>query len=170
VERQLLVPCLALFFAPQAIACTCVTATNARASMSDSSVVFRGTVLERKTLPIHPEMKGRGRYAITFRVEEYWKGSPARTLTLYGLDSGTDCLDGGDYEVGKNYLVYAVEREVEDVMLDEFFWYGWTDVLPKGSRMLKPQTACVPGGETSRVGHDLGQLGKGRVPPESRGK
>lgn len=132
--------------------------------MSDSSVVFRGAVLERKTLPIRAEMKGRGRYAITFRVDEYWKGSPGRSLIIYGLDGGTDCMGDGGYEVGKSYLVYATEHEVEDVVLDEFFWYGWTDVLPKGLRMLTPQTACMPGGEASRVGHALHQLGKGRVP------
>lgn len=73
-------------------------------------------VIERKTLPTRREMKGPGRYAITFRVEEYWKGSPGRTLTLYGLDGGTDCLGDGDYQIGRNYLVYAVEQEVKDAI------------------------------------------------------
>jgi hypothetical protein len=132
--------------------------------MNGLAVVFRGTVLERKRLPQRVEMKGRGRYAITFRVEEYWKGPPRRTVILYGVDSGTDCLGDGGYEVGKNYLVYAAEDHAKDVILDEFFWYGWTDVLPEGTKMLLP-TACTPGGETSKVRKALGELGNGRIPP-----
>jgi hypothetical protein len=81
---------------------------------------------------------------------------------------GTDCLGDGGYEVGKNYLVYASEQDVQDVTLDGLpagpFWYGWTDVLPKGTKMLAPQTACVPGGKTSAVRTSLRELGKGRPP------
>jgi hypothetical protein len=73
---------------------TCVTAANSTATtmMADDAVVFRGVVVERKTLPSRAEMRGRNRYAITFRVDEYWKGSPGRTLVIFGLDPGTDCL------------------------------------------------------------------------------
>ncbi len=134
--------------------------------MSDVSIVFRGTVLQRKTLRERPEMKGRGRYAITFRVDEYWKGAPGRSVVLYGLDGGTDCLGDGGYEVGKNYLVYASEHDVKDVILESFFWYGWTDVLPEGSRMLVPETACMPGGESVKVREAIRQLGKGRIPAQ----
>ena len=136
--------------------------------MNDASVVFRGTVLERLALPQRSEMKGRGRYAITFRVDEYWKGTPGRRVTLYGVDGGTDCLGDGGYEVGKDFLVYASERDVQDVTYDGLrdgpFWYGWTDVLPRGTKMLVPQTACTPGGESSAVRKNLRELGKGRIP------
>jgi hypothetical protein len=113
-------------------------------------------------------MKGRGRHAITFRVDEYWKGAPGRTLIIYGVDDGTDCLGDGAYEVGKNYLVYASEQDVQDVTVDGLpggpLWYGWTDVLPKGTKMLVPGTACVPGGEASAVRKSLRELGTGRPP------
>lgn len=123
--------------------------------MSYASVVFRGTVVKRRTLPQRAEMKGRGRYAITFRVDESWKGAPGRRLTLYGVDDGTDCLGGGGYELGKNYLVYAPEQDVQDVTVDGSLngslWYGWTDILPKGTKMLLAETGCMPGGESSAV-------------------
>lgn len=109
-------------------------------------------------------MSGRGRYAITFQVDEYWKGSPRRTVVLYGVDNGTDCLGDGGYVAGKNYLVYASEVEAKDVTLDGRFWYGWTDVLSEGMKMLVPQTACTPGGEISSVRRALRLVGKGRVP------
>ncbi len=46
----------------------------------------------------------RGRYAITFRVDEYWKGSPSKTIVVYGVDPGTDCEGWGDVEIGKAVL------------------------------------------------------------------
>ena len=149
-----------------ALPCTCVVAANsdARRAMDDVSVVFRGTVVQRRTLPQRVEMKGRGRYAITFHVDEYWKGPSLRSVILYGVDDGTDCLGDGGYEVGKNYLVYASEQDVKDVIIDGLLWYGWTDVLPKGTKMLLPQTACMPGRETSAVREAIRQLGKGRIP------
>ena len=150
-----------------AFPCTCVVAanSNAKTAMADVSIVFRGTVLERKGLPQRSEMRGRRRYAITFRVDEYWKGSVGRNVILYGVDSGTDCLGDGGYEVGKSYLVYAADVEVKDIILkDGFFWYGWTDVLPKGTKMLVPQIGCTPGGETSAVRRAIRELGKARMP------
>jgi hypothetical protein len=85
-----------------ALPCTCVTAVNptAKTMMADDAVVFRGVVTARKTLPSRAEMRGRNRYAISFRVDEYWKGSPGRTLVIYGLDPVTDCLGDGGYHTG----------------------------------------------------------------------
>ena len=132
--------------------------------MTDASVVFRGTVVERKTLARRAEMGGRGRYAIIFRVDEYWKGSPSTQVTIYGMDDGTDCLGGADYALGKGYLVYAKEAESNDVMLDDdHFWYGWSDILPKGTKMLLPMVACMPGGEATKVRRALRQLGRGHL-------
>jgi hypothetical protein len=159
-------PGILLLAALPALPCSCVVAvnSNARTAMNSISLVFRGTVAQRETLPRRADMKGRDRYAISFQVEEYWKGSPGRKVTLYGLDGGTDCLGDGGYEIGKSYLVYASEQAAEDVQLEGTFWYGWTDVLPPGSKMLVPQTACMPGGESSSMRNAIRQLGKGRVP------
>ena len=152
-----------------ALACTCVTMalnSTAKTMMSDDAVVFRGVVTQRKTLPSRAEMRERNRFAITFRVDEYWKGSPGRTLVIYGLDPGTDCLGDGGYQVGKEYLVYAREERAKDVLMGDYFWYGWKDILPEGSVMLVPDTACKPGGEVAKARAALGELGLGRVPTE----
>jgi hypothetical protein len=109
------------------------------------SVVFRGTVSQKTTLPLRAEMKGRNRYSITFGVDEFWKGAPGRTVTIYGLDDGTDCLGGSFYEVGKSYLVYASEQDAKDVVLDDFFWYGWTDNLAKGRKCWWTSRARLEG-------------------------
>lgn len=163
------VPGFLFAIAMPALPCTCVVAADsgAKSAMGNAPTVFHGTVIERRTLPQRSEMKGRGRYAITFRVNEFWKGSLARQVTLYGVDGGTDCLWDGGYVAGKDYLVYAAEVEVKDVTLEDgHFWYGWTDVLPKGAKMLIPEDACMPGGLADRkvLRRDLG---KGRIPPKT---
>jgi hypothetical protein len=151
-----------------AAACTCVSAVgaNARTQMGDAAFVFRGLVAEVKLLPRHPEMRGRQRVAVTFRVNRYWKGAPTRTATLYDLDPGTDC-HGFGYEAGKEYLVYASMNEARDYRLDkDYFWFGWTDILAPGTKILEP-LSCNPGGLTSErvVRKALSELGRGNAPP-----
>ena len=134
--------------------------------MSEASVVFRGTVVERKTLPLRDDKHTRGRYAIAFRVEEYWKGAPASRITIYAMDPGTDCMGDGGYEVGNTYLVFASEREVTDIWLDTHLLFGWADLFPDGTKILFPDTACTPGGEVSKAHKALRQLGKGKRPEQ----
>jgi len=62
------------------------------------------------------------------------------------------------------HLVYASDEDVKDLVFDRLFWYGWTDVLPEGPKMLIPQTVCTPGGESPTVRRTICELGKGRIP------
>ena len=78
----------------------------------------------------------------------------------------TDCLGDGGYQVSKEYLVYAREGRATDVLLGDYFWYGWKDILPEGSVLLMPDTACKPGGEVAKARAALVELGRGRVPTE----
>jgi hypothetical protein len=160
---------LVAFLGTPGFSCTCAFATKPPVDFG-ASAVFRGTVTDKKLMPARTEMKGRGRYEITFRVDEHWKGSRRRMIVIYGLEEGTDCMGGASYEVGKNYLVFASEQLSQDVSLDGTrMWFGWTDVLPKGTPMLVP-AACAPSGETSKtfVRDALNQLGKGSPPAEGK--
>jgi hypothetical protein len=136
--------------------------------MSDAAMVFRGLVIERKVLPSRDDMRGRGRYSIVFRVNEYWKGSSERTVLLYDVDPSSDCLGFG-YQVGKEYLVYAREQKVDDIFVGDALWVGWKDILPEGSDMLV-DIACTPTGEISTVfvRAALAELGRGRKYPKVR--
>ena len=156
---------LASVWTVQATACTCFPSTAAEAT-EFASVVFRGTPTYNERLPEHPRMKGRQRYAVTFRIDHFWKGEPKRTLVLYDIDPGTDCM-GASYQLGIEYLVFAREQPAEDrEYAPDDFAYGWTDVLAPGSGMLVPLTGCMPGGETSRsdVRKHLRELGRGKIP------
>jgi hypothetical protein len=93
-------------------------------------------------------MKGRERFAITFRVDRYWKGPLTRTVTLYDLDPGTDC-QGFGYEPGKEYLVYAYVSEAQDYLAENQLAFGWTDILAAGTKIFRPM-ACTPGGLISQ--------------------
>ncbi len=113
-------------------------------------------------------MRDRKRFAITFRVDEHWKGSVRGHIVIHGLDDSTDCMGVSSLEVGKNYLVFATERPSEDVYLlfpSKLLWYGWTDVIPKGTPVFM-LTACAPTGEASQrfAKEALQRLGKGEVP------
>ena len=116
-------------------------------------------------------MHGRKRYAITFHVDEYWKGSLHRSIILYGLDDGADCMGGSSFEVGENYIVFASPKPSEDVFLPDSkqLWFSWADVLPSGTRALM-LTECAPSGETSApfVKKAIDRLGKGHPPSEAK--
>lgn len=133
-----------------ALACTCVMTPEeaAKDPKESATVVFRGKVSEVKKLPEHPRMRGRQRYAVTFVVENYLKGKSESKLTLHELQDGNDCMGMG-YVKGRRYLVFASEEPASDVVLEgQFFWYGWTDVLPQGSKLLR-SVPCTPGGDLS---------------------
>ena len=76
---------------------------------------FTKRTIDRR--PQRVEMEGQDRYAITIQVDEYWNGIPGRSVILYGLDRGTDCLGDGGYETGRT-MVYASESAVKDVIVD----------------------------------------------------
>jgi hypothetical protein len=117
-------------FVSAAMACTVVYTPTPREALKTAAVVFRGTVLKSEVLRSHPEMRGRQRYAVTFRAIEYWKGDRGKTVLLYDLDPGTDCL-GTELRVGKEYLIFASEEGASDLRRA-------ADVLPSVGR-----TCCL---------------------------
>lgn len=149
-----------------AVACTIINPPSPRQALKTTPVVFRGTVVSSKELPLHPEMRGRRRFAVTLQVREYWKGNLGETATLYDLAPGMDCMGAG-LRPGNEYLIFATQDAATDYRPDsDFFWYGWTDVLPAGTLILQPiATLC---GELSDplVRSKMRQFGRGRKPPK----
>jgi hypothetical protein len=46
---------------------------------------------------------------------------------------------GAGLRPGNEYLIFASKEDARDYRPDgDFFWYGWTDVLPSGTPMLQP--------------------------------
>jgi hypothetical protein len=134
-----------------------------------SDLVFRGTMLNVKRLSEIGGLLGRLRYATTFRIDQYWAGSPSTdVITLYDLAPGRDCLRF-EFEIGKEYLVFAIEGPAWDVRQDDAH-------LALGSpSLLAPDTpalqlaGCAHGRPTSdeEVQGVMSLLGAGKVPPYS---
>jgi len=147
-----------------ALACTLVNQPSPRDALKFAALVFRGTVVSPMPLPLHPEMRGRQRFAVTVRVGEYWKGNRGEIVTLYDLAPGTDCMGAGLLP-GHEYLIFASEEGTRDYRPDnDFLWYGWTDVLAVGTPMLQPLATF--GGDLSHPGvrSNMRQLGRGKKP------
>lgn len=128
--------------------------------MKTASVVFRGVVLAKRKLP-SPEKIHGSVYAVTYRVNEYRKGSPGRELVIYGM---ADVFPGrcdrwGDVTAGEEYLIYAYEGEVQDASYDRT-WIEYVDAIAKGTKILTVG-ACTPSGLVSGVDPVLRELGRG---------
>jgi hypothetical protein len=152
-------------------ACSCVfpvdpanPETPDQMFMRTSSVIFRGVVVGKRKLPGAEKMHGSV-YAVTYRVDEYWKGSPTRELVIYGMADifPGRCEGWGEVSVGKEYLIYAFEREVQnEYSQSDRTWIEYVDVIPKGTKIMTVG-ACTPSGEISRSDVDpaLRRLGPG---------
>jgi hypothetical protein len=124
--------------------------------MRTSSLIFRGVVAGKRKLPASEKIHGSV-YAVTYRVDEYWKGSPTRELVIYGMANVFPgrCEGWGEVSVGKEYLIYAFEREVqEEYSQPDRTWIDYVDVIPKGTKIMTVG-ACAPSGEVSRSDVDL---------------
>jgi hypothetical protein len=142
-----------------AFACDCLP-VGVKEDSSRSTAIFRGVVTNLKELPVRRE-SSRSRYEVTFTVSEYWKGPTTKHMTLHILKRGTDCI-GARFDLGKEYVVFAVSQEADDFWLEKHFWFGWLDVLPKGSRFLTANNYCDSTAEVKQAGKTLTGLGKGR--------
>jgi hypothetical protein len=153
------------------LACSCVfpvdpanPETSDQMFMRTSSVIFRGVVVGKRKLPASERIHGSV-YVVTYRVNEYWKGSPAREVVIYGMADVFPgrCEGWGDVSVGKEYLIYAFEREVQDEYSQpDRTWIEYVDVIPKGTKIMTVG-ACTPSGQVSRSEVDpaLRKLGPG---------
>jgi hypothetical protein len=153
-------------------ACSCVfpvdpahPETSDQMFMRTSSVIFRGVVVGKRKLP-SPEKFRESVYAVTYRVDEYWKGSPARELVIYSMADVFPgrCEGWGDVSVGKEYLIYGFEGAIEnEPNPPDRTWIQYGDVIPKGTKIMTVG-ACTPSGEVSRsdVAPALRKLGSGK--------
>jgi hypothetical protein len=151
---------ISLIATSAASACSCIP-QGVKQDTAAASVVFRGVVSKVKELPPRKE-SARPRYAVNFAVSTYWKGKPGREITIYVVQPGTDCI-GARFEEGKEYVVFAISQESRDYALEDRFWYGWLDVLPKDTQLLTVNNFCDSTAEVRLARKTLRALGKGRA-------
>ena len=79
---------------------TCIEISQ-KASFRQAVVVFRGTVLDVEYL--YPD-KRDGPFVTTFRADRKWKGPVTSVMIIYSRRPWLN----GEYQVGRQYIVYAV--------------------------------------------------------------
>ncbi|WP_102029070.1 hypothetical protein [Salirhabdus sp. Marseille-P4669] len=101
------------FYAPfmKSYACSCVPPGAPVEEMKESSAVFLGKVTEiankdRGSLTFPPDIE---QVAVQFEVEKSWKGLNQKEVVVYTASNSASC--GFEFEVGREYLVYASEGE-----------------------------------------------------------
>lgn len=92
---------LGLAKASPAFACSCLPVESAQAGMDMSDAVFQGTVED--------VTRGQMNNEVTFAVSSSWKGDGAEELKVTTARDSAAC--GINFEVGKEYLVYADQGE-----------------------------------------------------------
>lgn len=156
--RLLFALCLA---SSAASACSCI-AGDIDQQIAGASVIFRGVAKSVSQLPARVDMQ-RARFEVTFAVSEYWKADLGRRLTIRVLDPGTDCI-GAHFDAHTDYVVFAKSQYSDDYKTANNFWYGWLDLMPKGTVFLTVNAACNPTAPTKRAGNTLRALGAGKKP------
>jgi hypothetical protein len=120
-------------------ACFCV-APPLPAAIEQASVVFEGKVRSQTFHPTHPK-SSIPRSAVTFDVKKTWKGEPGASITLHVREPRPDCI-GARFTTGESYVVFARIIHAADAYLEEYLWYGWLDLFPKGTLILTVNNAC----------------------------
>jgi hypothetical protein len=140
--------------------CSCL-ALGVKHDMGVSALVFRGTVMDIRELPLRKEMGDRRRYTAAFSVSEYWKGSPSKTVLLHLVDPRPDCT-GARFDLGKEYVVFALAQRATDYRLGDDFWYGRLDILHEGDEILTVNNFCDSTADVKLASATLKELGKGK--------
>jgi hypothetical protein len=136
----LLAAIVGLMEAPQVLTCSCTPPPPPKQSPEQSAAVFSAKVIK-----IEDEDAPSTSRRVTLKVERWWKGGDAATITVATQKSGATC--GFGFQPDTHYLVYAHNEKGRK----EF-------VVSLCSRTRTLAQADQSG--------DLKELGKGKAPPK----
>jgi hypothetical protein len=119
-------------------ACSCVEQTQETAR-SVAYAIFDGTVTGIHYFETEEQRTVASRTLVTFKVARSWKGPVGSSIQVHASDRALMC-DSYKFELGKRYIVYALQVDKES---------GWADSYPTGTQIL------VIGDCILRVRHDL---------------
>ncbi len=92
---------------PRARACSCIQPEPPAVAAEKSAAVFAGRVTDIDPPAVMTSTLDENK--ITFDVSRTWKGVDRSPVYIYSSGSSASC--GYEFEVGKEYLVYAYENE-----------------------------------------------------------
>jgi hypothetical protein len=97
---------------------------------------------------------GGVRVLVTFKVSRQWKGNVHSTVKVHAWERALMC-DSYLFEMGKRYIVYAIEQDKE---------FGWADKYPEGTKVLSIGDRNLRVRTGDDVTGELRRLGKGKGP------
>ncbi len=156
---MLLLACSALLLAPlltvqlatgagRAHACKCGPPPPPLEALDEASAVFSGTVVSFETFSFEAEVRPdftETFWSVELDVDRVWKGPVASTTFVY-VWHGPAC-GYGNFEIGKDFLVYTHQRSYDEVDDDTLF-----------------VSFCSRTQPLERAQGDLNELGGGQVP------
>lgn len=107
-------------------ACECVGDISQPTARSVAFAIFDGIVTDIHHFENEEQRKLASRELVTFKVSQSWKGPVGSTIQIHAMEKPLMC-EGYTFEVGKRYVVYALERDKEG---------GWADQYPAGTKIL----------------------------------
>ncbi len=142
------------FAASPAHACSCASPPDPLTARDHSNAVFTGTVLAVNevtdwsefmpfTKPIHKQVE------VILEVQSIWKGITASQVRVITESNSASC--GVDFQLGKNYLVYASFHEGSEL---------YTHLCTRTAEVANA------GEDLHALGEDLHALGQGSPPGE----
>jgi hypothetical protein len=135
--------------------CECALVSQPQA-FGMAKAVFDGVVLDIHHFENAENQKVVSRVLVKIRVNEYWKGDASTTINVHAWERAIMC-DSYKFELGKRYIVYAIEQDKEN---------GWADQYPKGTRILALGACILRIAREKDVPFESKLLGKGQ-PPKS---
>jgi hypothetical protein len=142
-------------------ACSCIGG-DIDQQIAAASVIFRGVVKSVDQLPSRVDLQ-RPRFEVTFAVSEYWKANMGRRVSIRVLEPASDCI-GAHFDSHTDYVVFAKSQYSDDYRMGNVFWYGWLDLMPKGTVFLTVNAACNLTSTVKHAGNTLRALGPGKKP------
>src|SRR5207248_10614983 len=98
---------LFLFAAPAVVACDCFDYPSHRAEFGKAKAVFVGEVIKIDKASDRPmALTNEVSYAITFRIEQRWKGVSDAAIVVW-IHATHDLCSKWRFQTGAKYLVYA---------------------------------------------------------------
>lgn len=94
-------------YVPKAKACSCIPPEPPLEAMAKADIVFAGKVADIDAPAVMTSTLDENK--ITFNVSRAWKGVEMNPFYVYSSGSSASC--GYEFEVGKEYLVYAYDDD-----------------------------------------------------------
>lgn len=135
---------LVVFYRPMpAAACSCMAPPPADIALTEATAVFSGEVI---AIDKGKDVNGESGKTVRFKAAEVWKGVDNADISVFTGNDSAGC--GIDFTVGKTYLVYAHNWDMD------------------GKSVLST-TLCDRTAELANATDDIALIGQGTVPEQS---